>query len=68
MIKYNGRGGLTMGKFKEKARVYAFIAAGAFFLAAGMNMFLLPCKISSGGVGTIGTVIYGNRTFFNDIF
>lgn len=58
MIKYNGRGGLTMGKFKEKARVYAFIAAGAFFLAAGMNMFLLPCKISSGGVGTIGTVFY----------
>ncbi len=64
-----------MLKFKEKAKVYAFIAAGAFFLSVGMNMFLLPCKISSGGVGTIGTVLFylfniplsASNLFFNAV-
>ncbi len=37
---------------------YALICAGTFLLSLGMNMFLVPMKLSSGGVGTIGTVFY----------
>ncbi len=43
----------NMRKLKE----YFVIAAGTFLLALGMNVFLVPARISSGGVGTIGTVL-----------
>lgn len=36
---------------------YIFIIAGCFFLAAGINNFLVPNKISTGGVTTIATVL-----------
>ena len=37
---------------------YLLIALGTFLLALGINMFLLPFKISSGGVSSIATVLY----------
>ena len=37
---------------------YAMIALGALLLAIGVNLFLLPFKISSGGVSSIATVFY----------
>ncbi|MBO5091585.1 MAG: YitT family protein [Clostridia bacterium] len=37
---------------------YLLICVGTFVLALGMNIFLVPMKLSSGGVGTIGTVLY----------
>lgn len=42
---------------KKTIKSYLFIAIGAFMLAAGLNMFLVPCKISSGGVSSIGTML-----------
>lgn len=33
------------------------IILGSLLLAIGMNLFLVPIKLSSGGVGTIGTVL-----------
>ena len=42
---------------KKTMKSYLFIAIGAFLLAAGLNMFLVPCKISSGGVSSIGTIL-----------
>jgi uncharacterized membrane-anchored protein YitT (DUF2179 family) len=42
---------------KKTIKSYLFIAIGAFLLAAGLNMFLVPCKISSGGVSSIGTML-----------
>lgn len=41
----------------KTVKSYLFIAIGAFLLAAGLNMFLVPCKISSGGVSSIGTIL-----------
>ncbi len=41
----------------KTVKSYIFIAIGAFLLAAGLNMFLVPCKISSGGVSSIGTIL-----------
>ncbi len=35
---------------------YFFIILGSIILAMGMNVFLVPAKLSSGGVGTIGTI------------
>lgn len=37
---------------------YTFITAGAFILALGINFFLVPLRISTGGVSGIGTVLY----------
>lgn len=34
-----------------------YIAAGALLIALGVNVFLLPCKLSSGGVTSIGTML-----------
>ncbi len=34
-----------------------YIAAGTFLLAAGINIFLLPSKLSSGGVTSVGTIL-----------
>lgn len=37
---------------------YVFIFAGAFLLAVGVNFFLVPMRVSTGGVSGIGTVLY----------
>ncbi|MBO5909253.1 MAG: YitT family protein [Clostridia bacterium] len=42
---------------KKIIKEYLSVAIGAFLLAAGINMFLLPLQLSSGGIGTIGTVL-----------
>lgn len=42
---------------KRIVKEYLFIFIGSFLLAAGMNMFLVPLQLSSGGIGSIGTVL-----------
>lgn len=37
---------------------YLQIAIGSFLVALGVNFFLVPCKISTGGVSGLGTVFY----------
>ncbi len=37
---------------------YLFIITGAFILSLGVNMFLVPVNISTGGVSGIGTILY----------
>lgn len=36
---------------------YAVISVGSLVLSIGMNLFLVPSQLSSGGVGTIGTIL-----------
>ncbi|MBE6592232.1 MAG: YitT family protein [Ruminococcaceae bacterium] len=36
---------------------YLLITAGCMLLAAGMTVFLVPVKLSSGGIGTVSTVL-----------
>lgn len=43
---------------KKYIKDYFLIATGSFILALGINMFLLPCKISTGGVSGLATVGY----------
>ena len=43
--------------YRKKALEFFFIATGSFILSMGINMFLLPCQFSSGGVSAIGTVL-----------
>ena len=40
-----------------KLKQYFYITLGAFLLALGLNVFLVPKKISTGGIGTIATVL-----------
>lgn len=51
-----------MSKAKEIIIDYLYIAIGSFILAFAINFFLVPCKISTGGVSGVATVIY---YFFN---
>lgn len=37
---------------------YLQIAVGSFLVALGVNFFLVPCKISTGGVSGLGTIFY----------
>ena len=37
---------------------YAYIIAGSFILAFGINVFLVPIKISTGGVSGIATILF----------
>ena len=43
---------------KRIVKDYLYIAVGSFILAFGINYFLVPMKISTGGVSGIGTVLY----------
>ena len=43
---------------KKIIKDYSLIALGAALIALGMNLFLVPIQLSSGGVGTIGTVLF----------
>ena len=47
-----------MSNFKEVIKDYLYIAIGSFILAFAINFFLVPCKISTGGVSGVATVIY----------
>ncbi len=40
-----------------KLKEYFFIILGALFLALGLNVFLVPQKLSTGGIGTVATVL-----------
>ncbi len=43
-------------KRKELFMDYVWITLGALLLALGLNLFLVPIKLSSGGISTIGTI------------
>ena len=43
---------------KRVIKDYLFIAAGAFLVSVGVNMFFVPLNISTGGVSGIGTILY----------
>ncbi len=45
-------------QFTKVLREYFFIALGSFILAFAINFFLVPIKISTGGVSGLATVIY----------
>ncbi len=47
---------------KKRIKDYSLILVGALILAVGLNIFLVPIKLSAGGIGTIGTVLL---YFFN---
>ena len=47
-----------MTRIKKYAVDYLYIAVGSFILAFAINYFLVPCKISTGGVSGLATVIY----------
>lgn len=42
---------------KSVIKDYFLIVLGTFILAVGLNLFLVPCRISSGGISSIGTVL-----------
>lgn len=42
---------------KRILKDYLSIAIGSFFVAAGLTMFLVPFQLSSGGIGTLGTIL-----------
>jgi len=42
---------------KRKIKEYVLVALGAFLLAFSVQVFLVPAKISTGGVSGIGTVL-----------
>ncbi len=48
---------MMLMKTKQIVKDYLFIALGSLILAIGLNMFLVPCKISSGGISSIGMVL-----------
>lgn len=47
-----------MNEVKKYIIDYFYIAIGSFILAFAINYFLVPCKISTGGVSGFATVIY----------
>ncbi len=47
-----------MKKIKKYVIDYLYITVGAFILAVAVNCFLVPCKISTGGVSGIATMLY----------
>ena len=49
--------GDDMGKANELIKTLICILIGTFVLALGINIFLVPNKISSGGVSTFGTIL-----------
>ena len=45
-----------MKSVRKTAAEYMYIAAGCFLLAVGLEVFLVPLKLSPGGVSSLGTV------------
>lgn len=50
--------GEKMKKFKSIIVDYLYIAIGAFIVAVSVNLFLLPLKLSTGGVSGVATILY----------
>ena len=44
--------------FKRLLTDYLYIALASFILAFAVNFFLVPSKISTGGISGLGTVLY----------
>lgn len=42
---------------KRKIKEYGFVLVGSFLAAWGLNMFLVPFQLSSGGIGTLGVIL-----------
>jgi len=47
-----------MSNIRKILKDYFILAFGSLILAVGINVFLVPSKISTGGVSGIGTVLY----------
>ena len=47
-----------MNRVKKGVIDYLYVAAGSFVLAFAINFFLVPFKISTGGVSGVATVLY----------
>ena len=45
-------------QFKRVFTEYVLIAFGALILAVGLNQFLVPVKLSTGGIGSVGTMLF----------
>jgi uncharacterized membrane-anchored protein YitT (DUF2179 family) len=43
---------------RKHLRDYFFILTGSCLLGVGISLFLVPFKLSSGGVGGIGVVLF----------
>jgi len=43
---------------KKQVINYLLIIVGSFLVAAGLQIFLVPFKYSSGGIGTLSTILY----------
>jgi len=54
-VKKNGG---FMSNIRKILKDYFILAFGSLILAVGINVFLVPSKISTGGVSGIGTVLY----------
>ncbi|MBQ7847978.1 MAG: YitT family protein, partial [Clostridia bacterium] len=46
-----------MKKAKPYILDFSFILVGCFVLALGINVFLAPNMISSGGISSVGTIL-----------
>jgi uncharacterized membrane-anchored protein YitT (DUF2179 family) len=42
---------------KKNVKEFFNVLVGSFFVALGLNMFLVPFQLSSGGIGTIGVIL-----------
>ena len=42
---------------KKRIKECLYITVGSFFVAWGLNIFLVPFQLSSGGIGTLGVVL-----------
>lgn len=58
MLESYDDGGYIVAKLKKYIIDYLYIAVGSFILAFAINYFLVPCKISTGGVSGLATVVY----------
>ena len=49
---------IFLNRVKKYIEDYLWIAVGSFILAFAVSVFLVPCKISTGGVSGVATVLY----------
>ncbi len=49
---------IIMVIFLESLKKYSIIAFGSFLFALSVNLFTLPLKIVSGGIGGVATILY----------
>ena len=47
-----------MSNTKSFLKDFIYITIGTLLVAFGINTFLLPCKLSAGGVGSIATILF----------